>query len=105
MPRTREQRAQIFQSFDALQGFRETLREQERIVVPKKYLSEDDYEELNRTVHQIQPGMMVRVVFYDQGQYVELQGKVAKINLTTKMIQIVKSKFNITDFVDIEILE
>lgn len=36
MPRTRAQRAQIFQSFDALKGFREILKEQERVLVPQK---------------------------------------------------------------------
>ena len=44
MPKDLKQRAQIFQSFDALKGFREILREQERIVVPKKILSEDDLD-------------------------------------------------------------
>ncbi len=36
MPKSRAKRAQLFQSFDALKGFREILKEQERIIVPKK---------------------------------------------------------------------
>ncbi|MCD7892081.1 MAG: hypothetical protein LUG60_00135 [Erysipelotrichaceae bacterium] len=51
--RARAPRAQMFQPFDALAGYREILKEQERIVVPKKVLSEDDYEILNYNVHQI----------------------------------------------------
>ena len=47
MHKTRASRAQIFQSFDALKGFREILKEKERIIVPKKILSEDDLAELD----------------------------------------------------------
>ncbi len=103
MPRTRAQRAQIFQSFDALKGFREILKEQEKIVVPKKILSEDDLAELDYKVHQIKVGMMIKVVYYDKGQYIQLEGRVAKINLDTKMIQIVKTKLSLKELVNIEI--
>ena len=44
MPRTRAQRAQQFQAYDALKGFTELLHEKERIVIQKKDLSEDVYE-------------------------------------------------------------
>ena len=40
--RTNIQRAQIFNSFDALKGFKELLREKEKITVPERHLSEDD---------------------------------------------------------------
>ena len=42
--RTNVQRAQIFNSFDALKGFKELLREKEKITVPERHLSEDDLE-------------------------------------------------------------
>lgn len=104
MPRTRAHRAQIFQSFDALKGFREILKEQERIVVPKKILSEDDLAELDFKVHQIKVGMIIKIVYYDKGQYVQLEGKVSKFNLDTKMIQIVKTKLDLKQIVQIEII-
>lgn len=104
MPRTRAQRAQIFQSFDALKGFREILKQQEVIIVPKKELSEDDCEELNRKVHQIQVGMMIQVIYYDHGRYIQLEGKVSKINLDTKMIQIVKTKIDLKSIVSIHLI-
>ncbi|MCD7892082.1 MAG: YolD-like family protein [Erysipelotrichaceae bacterium] len=47
---------------------------------------------------------MVRLVYYDNSQYVEKTGVVAKINLDTKMIQIVMTKINLMDVVEIEIL-
>lgn len=104
MPRTRAQRAQIFQSFDALKGFREILKQQEVVIVPKKILSEDDCEELNRRVHQIQVGMMIQIIYYDHGRYIQLDGKVSKINLDTKMIQIVKTKIDLKSVVSIHLL-
>lgn len=50
MHKTRASRAQIFQSFDALKGFREILKEKERVIVPKKILSEDNLAELDYKV-------------------------------------------------------
>ena len=53
MAMDRIQRARIFSAFDALKGFRELLKEQERIVVPKRILSEDDLEVLDCKIHAI----------------------------------------------------
>lgn len=94
-------RAHIFQSFDALKGFREILKEQEKIIVPKRTLSEDDYAILDRKVQYIRPGMIITIVYYDKGQYIQLQGKVSKINLDTRFLQIVKTKINMLSIVDI----
>ena len=41
MQNNNKNHAQIFLSFDALKGFRERLKEQERIIVSPKILSED----------------------------------------------------------------
>ena len=105
MPRTLIQRAQIFQSFDALKGFREILKEQEKVVVPKKILSEDDLDILDRKVHRIKVGIIIKVIYYNKNisQYISLEGKVAKINFDTKMIQIVKKKINLLDIVEIDL--
>ena len=62
MHKARASRAQIFQSFDALKGFREILKEKERVVVPKKVLSEDDLAELDYKIHQIKIGMIIKIL-------------------------------------------
>ena len=95
MHKTRASRAQIFQSFDALKGFREILKEKERIIVPKKILSEDDLAELDYKIHQVKIGMIIQIPYYDNGQYIQLEGIVSKLNLETKMIQIVKKKVDL----------
>lgn len=103
MPKNRAARAQIFQSFDALKGFREIIKEQERIIVPKKILSEDDFEVLNWKVHQIKEQMVVGVTYYEKGEYVKVIGKVSKINLDTRVIQIVKNKILLKTIVEINL--
>lgn len=103
MPKSRAKRAQIFQSFDALKGFREILNEQERVIVPKKELSEDDLNQLDYIIHQIKVGMIIQVVYYENKQYVQIEGIVSKINLDTKILQIVKTKINLFDIINIEI--
>lgn len=104
MPKTRASRAQIFQSFDALKGFREILKEQERVIVTKKILSEDDLAELDYKVHQIKVGMIIKIIYYDNGQYIQLEGRVSKLNFDTKMIQIVKTKLDLKEIICIEIV-
>lgn len=100
--RIRAPRAQMFQSFDALEGFRDIIRAQEKIVVEKRELTEDDCDQLNQTIMQIEKGMMVKVVFYEDGQFVQVEGKVAKINLDTKILQIFKKKIKMNAIFELE---
>lgn len=44
--------------------------------------------------------MIVKVTYYDNGQYVQIEEKVSKLNLDTKMIQIVKTKLDLKHVVD-----
>ena len=39
--------------------------------------------------------MIITIIYYVKGQYVQLEGKVSKINLDTKIIQIVKTKISL----------
>lgn len=64
-------------------------------------LTEDDCYILNRKLQYIRPGMIITVIYYNKGQYVQLEGKVSKINLDTKIIQIVNSKISLKSIVDI----
>lgn len=105
MHKTRASRAQIFQSFDALKGFREILKEKERVIVPKKILSEDNLAELDYKIHLVRIGMILQVTYYDKGQYIQIDGIVSKLNLDTKMIQIVKTKLDLKSIVDIKFYE
>ncbi|MDY4922519.1 YolD-like family protein, partial [Frisingicoccus sp.] len=77
---SREDRAKQFMPFAALKGYSEALRKKERIIVPRRELSEEYGEELDRKLRQVQEGEMISVVYYCRGEYVRLTGKVAKID-------------------------
>lgn len=96
------QRAHIFSAFDALKGFRELLAQQERVVVPKRILSEDDLNILNQKIHAVEKGMMVTLTYFDNGDYVKQTGRVAKISFDENYIQIVKTKIPLKSIVDIQ---
>ena len=101
----KENRAQIFQSFDSLKGFKEMIQECELEIVSPRLLSQDDYEILNERVHQIQKGMLVTIEYYDRINYTRLTGVVSKINLDTQIRQIVKPKINLKQISYIQLEE
>ena len=94
---SREDRAKQFMPFAALKGYSEALRKKERIIVPRRELSEEYGEELDRKLRQVQEGEMVSVVYYCRGEYVRLTGKVAKINKEARMLRIVNEKIAFDD--------
>lgn len=101
---TRAERAKLFQPFDSLRGFNLYLREKERIVVEKKILSEDDLEQLDYLIHAIQVGMLVKIVYYDEDEYIMKEGILAAIDLNNrKEIQVVEQKIPINKIVSIEL--
>lgn len=103
--RKKENRAQIFQSFDSLKGFKEMIRECEVEIVSPRILSQDDYEILNERVHEIQKGKLVTIEYYDRIHYKRITGVVSKINLDTQILQIVKTKINLKQISYIELEE
>lgn len=101
----KENRAQIFQSFDALKGFRELLAQEEKVIVKKRELSEDQKDELDLKLHQIQVGSMIRIVYFENETYIQVEGIVSKLNIDLRMIQIVKKKIDLLSIVEIELLD
>lgn len=97
-------RAQIFMAFDALNGYREVLSQQEAIEVEKRILDEEDYEILDRTLKEIEIGNNIRIVYFKSGKYYEKMGRVAKLNYDTRMIQVVMEKISFKNIVELEII-
>ncbi len=93
---------QIFQPFDALVGFKEVLKSKEKVKVDKIILSEEDLQELNLKSEQLKVGMMVSVIYYQNGDYLKKTGRIAKLNFDTKIIQIVKEKISFNKILDIQ---
>ena len=89
-PMPRSKRAKQFQPFDALVGLREAIAAKERVITPRKYLSEDAIEEFNRILNELQKGQLVTVVYYGdyEQEYRQLTGQVFKVDPYWHNIQI-----------------
>ena len=84
-------RAKQFMPFSALKGLDEALRAKEKIVVPKVELSPEMAEELDYKMHLLEKGKMVTVIYFSNGEYVKVTGLVARIDETSRVIQIVNT--------------
>ena len=87
--------------FDALKGFKEALREKEKVIIPKKELTNYDVEKLNYKFSQIKKGKIVKVIYYNGEDYLEVEGIISKIDFDLKFLMIVKTKINFDDIYDI----
>ena len=94
-------RAKQFMPFSALKGLDEALRAKEKIVVPKVELSPEMAEELDYKMHLLEKGKMVTVIYFSNGEYVKVTGLVARIDETSRVIQIVNTKIRFDDIQDI----
>ena len=84
--------------FDSLKGFKNAIKAKEKIIVQPKELSEDTEKSLQYKIIQIQKGMIVKIIFYQNYEYMVIEGMVSKIDIENKNITIVKT---IIDFKDI----
>lgn len=103
---TRQERAKIFAPFDALKGFKEALKDEEVIKIPKKILSEDQTTMLDTTVKELTTGMMIEVIHYNVKEecYIKTTGVFTKIDVINKCIFVVKNKILIDNIIDIKII-
>ncbi len=95
-------RARQFLPFDALKGFKEAIKKREKIKVDKIELSEDVAVELSYKLNQVQKGMIIKVIHYLDGEYIETFGMVSEFNETYGYLKIVKTKIMFIDILDIQ---
>ncbi len=99
---SREERAKQFMPFAALKGYPEALRRKEKIIVPKRELSEEYGEELDRKLHEIQRNDMVSVIYFCRGEYLKVTGMVSRMDPTARILKVVNTKIPFGDIYDIE---
>lgn len=99
-------RAAQFNSFDALKGLKEALREKEEkhSRVERRELSEEQQDELSRVIAKIERGFTVLATYYVRGHYLNLQGKVTDINVVFGYIVIGQTKIFFDDISDIKLI-
>ena len=88
--RSNVSRAKQFLPFDALKGFSEALREKEIEYEEKRDLSEESLIELNDKFNQIEKGDYIKIKYYKNGRYIDLEGIITNIDYIKKKIQINK---------------
>lgn len=99
----RENRAKQFMPFDALKGLREAVAEKERIIVPKRDLSEEQKEELDWKLRQIQKKDIITVEFFLNREYVQVTGMVTGIDDTSRTLEIVNERIAFANISDLKL--
>lgn len=94
-------RAKQFAPFDALKGFREALKEKEKIKIDKKELSDDRSKEINDLLKDMKEGMLITIVYYSDGEYIQLTGIIVKIEKQKRCMQIAETTIHFDDIYDI----
>ena len=96
-----EKRAAQFMPFAALKGLDEALAAKEKIIVPKKELSEEMLSELDEKMKQIEKGSLITVVYYDKEEYIKMTGIVSRIDPSAKVLQVVNRRIDFEDILAI----
>lgn len=97
-----EERAKQFMPFAALRGLPDALAKKEKILVPKIVLSPEMEEELDMRMHLLSKGNMATVVYFQNGEYIKITGLVARIDETSRLLQIVNTKIRFEDILQVE---
>lgn len=102
--RARADRAAQFMPFAALRGYYELVRQQQRVREPRHELTDEEAEALSRTVSQLRRGQVVRVVHYNRDAYETLTGCVARIDLVSRELMVVKTPIRLDDIRELSIV-
>lgn len=108
-----QDRAKIFLPFAALKGYEEAIEEKQKIYVPKKELTEDMIDKLDKRLGLLlkllteNQKIIVKVTYYfenkmSEGEYLAREGMLVKIASDMSYLQIVNDKIPICDVKDIE---
>ena len=102
-PMPRAKRAKQFLPFDALTGLREAIAAKERIIVPKRELTEDSIAEINKILTDLQKGQIITVVYYGsyEKDYLQITGPVAKVDPFWNSLQIGNTVLNFSEIYEI----
>ena len=81
-PMPRSKRAKQFAPFQARKGLNEAIANKEKIIKPRRELTEDSIAEINRVLIDLSIGSLVTAVYYCdcQKEYQQLTGYVNKVD-------------------------
>lgn len=90
-------RAVQFSAFDALKGYNEMLTKVRREKEPRRELSDDEIEKLDRTLQSLAKGDRVKIRYYLTDCYTTLIGTVREIDLLGQTLKIEKTVIPFAD--------
>ncbi len=101
----REDRAKQFAPFEALRGLREALYKKEKEVerLKKLEISEEKIQEIQKVLLKISKGDFVKVNYFENGDYLEKNGRILKKDLSYKYIDVSGQKIFFDDIYEISI--
>lgn len=99
----RADRAKQFMPFASLKGYYDMVREQEKIISPKRELSEYRSELLSNKLLQVRKGAVIKAVYYRGDGYVKTEGMVSQIDFTMRTLTIIKTKIPFDDLYDVSV--
>ena len=97
-------RARQFSPFAALRGYYELVHERERVIEPRRPLSEEEARALDATIADLQRGAMVRAVFYEQDAYRTIVGTVSQVDMIYHDLWIVRTRIPFASLCALEAL-
>ena len=100
------ERARIFVPFDPLKGYQEALREKEREAEASRHfsLSEDHAAQLDARLRELDTGSLVRIVFWREGHYGELRGKIDACSAREATLTVAGQSVAFSDIRDLEVI-
>ena len=96
-------RARQFLPFNSLRGYYDLVRKQEIIKTPKKILADEEADIISDKLNKIKRGMLIRIKYYKDYGYIEIEGMVASIDSIFHKITIVKETISFDDIINIDI--
>jgi len=95
-------RAKQFSPFSPLKGFYSKILDKEKIIVPRHEILEDKASDLSYRINQVEKGMMIKVIYYLDNEYIKKEGIVSKIDFDTKKLTVVKEEIFFDDIWEID---
>lgn len=97
-------RARQFAPFAALRGYYDLVQEKERVVEPRRPLSDTEARELEETLACLARGMLVRATFYENDAYRTIVGTVSQIDMIYHDLWIVRTRIPFDELCALETL-
>ena len=97
-------RAKQFMPFASLKGYFDLILEKEKVIEPKKELTDEKKEKISNIILSIKKRDFVKVKFYQNKGYIIKEGIITYINLDMKILKLLKQEIEFEDIYDLEIL-